>query len=331
MRVTLDLKKLLHEGQITQAEFDKLSRLGRSGTGELGINVLIGFGVISVAGSALLLLPNALTGIVLGLAIMAAGVAVLVSAPRWLVLGNVCLLVAALLFGGGLIALRGPMADSFLMMAAIFATGAVAARSGLLTALTVLALAAALGGAGDYSHARYTLVVRQPALTVVLFSLLGLALHWFSGRLVPAYERLAVIVARTCVFLVNLGFWVGSLWGDDLGWLSSSGARDSGASYDPAHLAEGPAIPALAFAILWVAALLGAGVWAARVNRRWLLNLAAAFGGIHFYTQWFERLGATPASILCAGLLLLVVALVLWRWRERGVPAGASTATPRGT
>lgn len=127
MRVTLDLKRLLHGGQITQAEFDKLSRLGRSGTGELGINVLIGFGVVSVAGSALLL--NALTGIVLGLAIMAAGVAILASAPRWLVLGNVCLLVAALLFGSGLVALRGPTVDSFLMMATIFATGAIAAAA----------------------------------------------------------------------------------------------------------------------------------------------------------------------------------------------------------
>lgn len=309
MRVTLDLNKLLHEGQITRAEFDKLSRLGRSGTSEVGINVLIGFGVISVAGGAIALLPDAMTGIVLGLAIMAAGVAILVSAPRWLVLGNICLLVASLLFGGGLTALRGPTVDAFLVMAAIFAIAGVAARSALLTALTVLALAAALGSAGKYSHAQYTLVVRQPALTVGLFSLLALALHWFSARLPPAYERLAVVAARTSVFMVNLGFWVGSLWGDRLDWLPGP--------QDPAQ-GERPVIPPIAFAALWVVALLGAGAWAVRTNRRWLLNLAAVFGGIHFYTQWFERLGATPFSILCAGLLLLGVALVLWRWNERG-------------
>jgi iron complex transport system permease protein len=32
-----------------------------------------------------------------------------------------------------------------------------------------------------------------------------------------------------------------------------------------------------------------------QVNRRWLVNLVALFAGIHFYTQWFERLGATPS------------------------------------
>ena len=39
-----------------------------------------------------------------------------------------------------------------------------------------------------------------------------------------------------------------------------------------------------------------------QVNRRWLVNLVALFAGIHFYTQWFERLGATPLSVLLGGV-----------------------------
>ena len=40
--------------------------------------------------------------------------------------------------------------------------------------------------------------------------------------------------------------------------------------------------------------------WAVKANRRWVINLVAVFGAIHFYTQWFERLGADPLSVLTA-------------------------------
>jgi len=53
------------------------------------------------------------------------------------------------------------------------------------------------------------------------------------------------------------------------------------------------------------------------VNRRWLVNIAAAFGAIHFYTQWFERLGATPLSVLLGGVLMLLVAYALWMFNKR--------------
>lgn len=39
--------------------------------------------------------------------------------------------------------------------------------------------------------------------------------------------------------------------------------------------------------------------------------LLAGFGAIHFLTQWFERLGAEPGSVLIAGLLTLGIALGL--------------------
>ena len=47
------------------------------------------------------------------------------------------------------------------------------------------------------------------------------------------------------------------------------------------------------------------------------------FAGIHFYTQWFEHLGATPGSVLLAGVLLLGLAVLLWRL-NRGPRAQAS-------
>jgi hypothetical protein len=44
------------------------------------------------------------------------------------------------------------------------------------------------------------------------------------------------------------------------------------------------------------------------------VNLASVFGAIHFYTQWFERLGAQPLAIILAGLITVVIAVLLWRY-----------------
>ena len=48
---------------------------------------------------------------------------------------------------------------------------------------------------------------------------------------------------------------------------------------------------------------------------------AAAFGAIHFYTQWFERLGATPLSVLLGGLVMLAIAVALWAFNRRSAAA----------
>lgn len=318
MRVTLDLSKLLQSGALTVEEHDRLASLGRRDTGLLLINVLIGFGVLAVAGGCLATVPNPLTGVVLGSILMAAGSGLVMSRrAEWAILANICILVAALLLGGGIILLSqgvlrpGDAGDvpsmSFntacLLVAALFAGSAALARSSLLAALTVIVLFTVLGSSGSYEHAFYALEVRQPLATVVAFSALALALHVASRFVRGDWERLLTAAARTAAFLVNLGFWVGSLWGDELDWWS---------------VAHGPVTPA-AFSIAWAIALLTVAAWAGWSNRRWVLNLVTVFAGIHFYTQWFEHLGATPGSVLAAGLIVLVFAVMLWRLNHRPV------------
>ena len=83
--------------------------------------------------------------------------------------------------------------------------------------LAVLALGACVGAQTSYRHAIYELAITEPTVTIVVFSVVALATYLASRRVGGAYERLAMTAARISVFLVNFGFWVGSLWGD---WLA---------------------------------------------------------------------------------------------------------------
>ena len=92
----------------------------------------------------------------------------------------------------------------------------IAARSSLLTALAVLAVSTCLGARTGYSHAMYSLAIFEPTFTMVMFSALALVAYQASKSLSADYERIASTAARTSIFIINFGFWVGSLWGDPL-------------------------------------------------------------------------------------------------------------------
>jgi iron complex transport system permease protein len=311
MKITLDISKLVEEGKLTPAEAERLKTLASHETGSLGINILIAFGVVAIATGAGALVPTPLTAVLLGAAIFAAGCAIVLNhVKQWSVLGQICLVIGALTFSGGAIAYGEGSLTSMLIVTVTLALAAIAARSSLLIALAVLAASACLGARTGYSHAMYSLAIFEPTLTVVLFSGLAFASYIASSRLSADYERVALMAARTAIVLVNFGFWIGSLWGDPLMLLRGMGGKN------PSLLSDSIVIPAWVFTIGWAVALIGAGIWATRVNRRWLVNTAAAFGAVHFYTQWFEKLGATPASVLLGGVVMLGIALALWMFNR---------------
>lgn len=313
MKITLDISKLVEEGKLTSEEADKLTKLAAHDTGSLGINILIGFAVVAIAAGAVALVPAPLTAVGFGLALFIAGFAIALNrVQHWILLGQICLVIGALMFGGGVIAYRADALASMLIVTGIFFLAAIVARSSLLMALAVLAGSACLGARTGYSHALYSLAIFEPTLTVVLFSAVALIAYQASRRLSAEYERLAITAARTSLLLINFGFWIGSLWGDPLMLIRSVAAKDVSSAFMTQTV-----IPATVFSVLWAGALLGAGIWAVQVNRRWLVNLVAVFAGIHFYTQWFERLGATPTSVLLGGLVMLVSALALWMLNRR--------------
>jgi len=289
MKVTLDLKQLLEEGKINQEEYERLVSFAARSTGSLAFNILIGFGVIAVSLASLALVPAPSTAVAIGFLVMVGGLLLLRSGrDQWAVLANTCILVGALMAGGGItIAAEGSLV-SILTVTAIFAVASLLAQSALLACLATLMLSASIGARTGYFHASYFLVIQEPLMTVIVFSILGIGLFQLSKMLPSGYERIAIASSRTSVFLVNFGLWVGSLWGD-----------------------RTASIPDTVFSLTWAIALVALAIWAWQKNRRWPLNIAAVFGGIHFYTQWFENLGASPGTVLVAGLLALGFAIGL--------------------
>ena len=305
MKVVLDIDKLLAANRITPEEYARLKEFAVEETGSLAFNILIAFGVVATAGGALALLNSASAAILLGFLMVLPGIELLANqARRWSVLGTILLLVGAITAAGGIIKFTNGSAFGFFGVTALCLGGGLFAQSGLLIALSTLALACAVGAATAYTHAVYAIIIQHPTVTVLLFGLLSIVAYKISLRLPSDYERLALVFARTSLLIMNLGFWYGSLWGDT--WKERK-------VWD---LHSGHDVPDWVFVIGWAIMLLVAGAWAVRRNRRWVVNMLAVFGAIHFYTQYFERLGATPSTILAAGLVALGIALAIVRYNR---------------
>lgn len=320
MKIVIDVDKLLKEGRITSEEHARLNELALQETGSLAFNILIGFGVTATAGGALAILPSAPTAILLGFLLAGAGAFLTTNYAReWGLLGSMLLLVGSIAAAGGILFVTAGGVLGFLIVTALCLVGSVVAKSSLLAALAVLSLSSTVGAMTAYGHATYMLAIRQPTVTVCLFSVVALGAYHWSKVLSLDHQRLALTVARTSLFVVNLGFWVGSLWGDSL-WLQR----------DDWDFRSGAVIPDWVFVIAWAAAMVATGIWAARANRRWVVNLLAVFGAIHFYTQFFERLGASPSSILIAGIAALGIAFTIVRYNKAAVGSASVSAVQPG-
>lgn len=293
MKVTLDIDKLLAEKQITEQEYHKLEALASRSASNMAFNILVGFGIIAVSAAIMSLSSQAVTAMILGLVIGATGFSMhKAQLSQWRILSNICILLGSLLFTGALIWIDEGSQRSFFAAAVILATGGIVGHNSLLIALSQLAIATTVGAQTGYYFASYFLGINEPTLTIVLFCLLSIGFYKLSKIVPSTYSPLAITAARTSLFMVNLGFWIASLWGDHFPKL-------------------GLDVPPGFFALLWAISLILAGIWGWKEHRAWVLNIAATFGGIHFYTQWFERLGATPLTLLAAGILALFFAITL--------------------
>jgi len=261
VKVTIDITELLRAGTITREEHDRLIELAKTDTRSHAFSVISVLAMIAVALGAIGLFPEFFTTL-----------------------------------GTKLLDIFGARGLHFI---AILATGAgaLAAGSAFLSMLCAFAVLTFVGNAGlFYSHAEYLIAIEEPKLTVLVFSALAWVVYWASLHLDAKRARVAVVFSRTCIFFVNLAFWVGSLWGD--------------------RSAANPKSSEIVFSIVWALALVAVGTWAATRDKRWVVNTVAVFSAIHFYTQWFEHLGANPGSLVMAGVLALGIVAALRRYNR---------------
>jgi hypothetical protein len=338
IKIVLDITRLVREGKLAPEEAERLKSLAARDTGALAINAMMSFGAVAVAAGILALNPTFATGAVLGAVLALLGLGIWHRAgEEWRLLGTASTVIGALLLAGGLVGLLEASLASLGFAAILLFVLAAAIRSAFLMALVPLALAGMLGSSTGYVHATYMLMVTEPTVTIAVFSLLALLAYLASKRVGRGYEGLALVFARVSLILVNFGFWVGSLWGDYPGesWVHGDayGAGAETADAWRAWRAAALHLPDYVFVVAWAAAVVAVGVWAARAGRRWVVSTAASFGAINFYTQWFERLGAEPWAVILAGVGIVAIAVLLWRYNAAPPASGrrmVASAPPTG-
>ena len=249
MKILIDVDELERKGMLTPELATRLRESAGQDVKTTAINLVLGFGAVAVAAGLMALVQSTELAAALGLAFLVGGYLAQAASPRqWNKLGSIWMVLGALTLATSIGALLDrPLAIS-LIAAAIFFSVGLLAESHLLIGPPVTKIA-----------------VREPTLTILLFSALAFA-TWRIALAYPApLSNLALTFARVSVVLFNFGFWVGSLWGDTPGQLWT---LPESSEWSP------PEVPAVAFAAAWALAIVAAGFWggATRAGVSWSMQ-----------------------------------------------------------
>ena len=306
MKIVLNIKELLEEGKINQAEYDKLLSLSKNETGSLALNLLIGFGIIMVCVGVITLTQSFSTSLIMGLLTFLIGLFIQFKGTKeWSVLSSCCLISGVLIFTAGInlwafwvydsdfLGLATPLDRLYaqILTTVILMVASAFLMSNILATLSILSIAQLVGAGTNYFTGSYAIWISSPVVTIVIFSVLAFLLYYLSRSILSRYENILITGSRTSVLVTNFGFWVGSLFG---------GGKEVGVS------------PQL-MSIAWALALIVFAVWGWRANRRWVVTVASIFGAIHFYTQWFTILEMEPASVVIGGVIAIGIGIGIKR------------------
>ena len=294
--INADMTRLLEARALTESRFG------------LFVNLSLIMGALAVAAGAIALVPDATTGLLLALLAIAAA-----ELPRRFAPDASLKVLSAGLALMGVLGLAGWVGWQYedtaettlpaLLITLLLGAGAVWFRSAFLMVLSVLAFGAVFGTGTGYWHACYGLFVEQPIMTIAVFGALAAGLYALRSQISETWKHLAGIAARTAFFLVNFAFWVGSLWGDDLG----PDYRYAEGNDWEAWRAATPHVPETVFSIGWPVLLVA--IMARSRNGGFLSVTATVFLAIHAYTQYFETFGAHPWTLLVGGIVLVGLAV----------------------
>ena len=306
MKILLNIKELLEEGKINQAEYNKLLSLSKNQTGSLALNLLIGFGIIMVCIGVITLTQSAFTALIMGLLTFLIGLFIQFKGTKeWSVLSSCCSISGVLIFTAGInlwafwvydtdflgFANSLDRLHAQILTTVILMVASAFLMSNILATLSILSIAQLVGAGTSYFTGSYAISVSSPVVTIVIFSVMAFLLYYLSRSILSRYENILITGSRTSVLVANIGFWVGSLWG---------GGEELEVS------------PEL-ISIAWALALIGFAVWGWRANRRWVVTVSSIFGAIHFYTQWFATLEMDPASVVIGGVIAIGIGIGIKR------------------
>ena len=283
MKYLIDVDELEREGVLTGDLASTLRASAGRDVSATAINFVLGFGATAVAAGLLAEFRSPGLAAALGAALLVVGYGrSIIGSQAWSLLANIWMVVGALTLSVGVGALIDRPVVAALVAAAIYLGVGLAAGSRLLMGAAALALAAAVGGSTGYWSGCYAIAIREPTLTIALFCASRIY------RLARRARRAASIYSTHPHLRAGLGhrreFRL-------LGWFDLRGFAGRPLAPRSAEGPKRPGFPPAAFAVAWALALLAAGYWGVRNGRRFMVNAAAAFGAINFYTQWFERLG----------------------------------------
>ncbi len=318
--IRIDLEQLQKDGLIGPDLADAIAARAVPDTrAQMFINLALILGALAVAAATIALVPNATTGLVLAIAAIGGAEAIrrLKEDESLKVLSAGLALMGTLGFAGW-IGWQWRDAEEVtapaLLVTLVIGGGAAWFRSAFLAGLSVAAFGGVFGTGTGYWHASYGLFVEQPVLTIGVFGLLAAGLYLARDRVATAWRGLLTVAARTAFFLVNFAFWVGTLWGETFGphW-NPDGSQTWEAWNDSLTR-----VPDLAFVLAWPAVLVAVLLKAKRGGFVSMTSLV--FLAIHAYTQYFERLGASPETLLLGGLSLVALAVATPRllkvWKQ---------------
>ncbi len=179
---------------------------------------------------------------------------------------------------------------SLLIIAFVFWLGSKT-NSGFLIGITPFMILNLLEDSTFYSH-------DSLVFSIVIFSILALVGLSVSKNVDLDKERLALIFSKVCLVIVNWEFLFASLRGSNVGVTDIK-------------------ISDTVLSVVWALAIFLCGAWGAKEGRRFVVNTCAVFGSIHFYIQWFLRLGASPGSLLGSGVVALFLIYALRSYNQK--------------
>ena len=330
-KITLDLNQLLDDGKITQEEADRFILLSDSKKrAGMFANLFMILGAIAVATGVISLQPSPIVGLILAATALGSGYYLFqIKTEEWRILSHGLIIMGCLGLAGWTawqVQETWPNTMNWLpqlVSLILFTCGAAYFKQPFLAALVPLSIGSLIGSGTAYWHASYGIFVRETTITVLLFSVIAAGLYFYREKLADAWQGVLTAAARVAFFMVNFGFWVGSLWGDYIGelWMTEDGWEAAKAWRDQAVF-----IHEAIFSIGWVI-FLGVCIWlGTKDHKRFLANTAVTFLAIHFYTQLFETLGAEPVVLVVAGITMLGAAFGITRFdrwqKEREKKAG---------